>query len=351
VRLRRARSDRAQRIAVTDTTNGIAPLPGVGGGRFPFPGLPTGWYAVATGREVPAGRVVARRYFGRELVIWRTRSGALRVSGAFCPHLGAHLGRAGRVEGELLRCGFHGFRFDGSGRCVATPGGGEPPARARLALWEAREQDGLVLVWFDPLSRAPAWEVPALEGNGWSALRWRRYRIATTPQEITENSVDLEHFAQLHGFTGVSSRRPVTTDGPHLRSGYLGTLPLGVPGLPKPVFQVDYDVRVWGLGYSLVHVSVAALRIAFRMWVLPVPIDEQRVDLILATSVPARLGPLAPLVRRYAHRVLCREVEQDLEVWNHKIFLEQPALAKGEQAVARYRSWARQFYARPAGDA
>jgi hypothetical protein len=260
--------------------------------------------------------------------------------------MGAHLGRVGRVEGEVLRCGFHGFKFDSQGACVATAYGGPPPARARLTQWRVAEQNGLVLVWFDPEGRPPTWEVPALEGDGWNRLRWKRYRIATHPQETTENSVDFGHFTQLHGFIDGSISQPLETDGPCLRSSYLAWRPYGLPGR-KPFFKfdVEYHVKVWGLGYSQVFVEIPRFGLDVRLWVLPVSVDEEHIDLMLAVSTPTRWGPLAPLLRRIAHHVLCKEVEQDLDVWTYKSFADPPMLAKGDGPIIAYRKWAKQFYA------
>ena len=98
--------------------------------RFPF-GIPSGWYVVATSQEVTPGQVVRRRYFDRELAVYRTQSGELSVIDAHCPHMGAHLGKLGTVEGEVLRCGFHGFRYGLDGRCLATEYGSPPPEEAR----------------------------------------------------------------------------------------------------------------------------------------------------------------------------------------------------------------------------
>ena len=60
--------------------------------------MPSGWYAVATSAEIAPGDVSSCHYFDRDLVIYRTRSGVLSVIDAFNPHLGAHLGKLGKVE-------------------------------------------------------------------------------------------------------------------------------------------------------------------------------------------------------------------------------------------------------------
>lgn len=320
--------------------------------RFPFPSLPSGWFVVATSDEVKPGQVLARRYFDRELAIYRTESGVLRVIDAFCPHMGGHLGRIGRVEGESLRCGFHGFDFSTEGRCTATPYGGPPPAKARLEAWPTREMGGLILVWHDAQGKEPGWEVPVLDTEGWSDLVWRRYSISTHPQETTENSVDFGHFTQVHDFDNGRIARELAVDGPHLNTAYAvdRIMPLfGLRFMPKFVLKVVYDVQVWGLGYSLVNVQLPQFGFELRFFVLPVARDDGHIDLVLGGSIREKFGPLGRLACRIAHGYLCLEVEQDIVVWETKIFQDPPALASGDGPVAAYRRWAKQFYP-PAGE-
>jgi hypothetical protein len=103
-------------------------------------------------------------------------------------------------------------------------------------------------------------------------------------------------------------------------------------------------VKVWGLGFSQVDVEIGLFGINARVFVLPVPIDDEHIDLVLGISTQTKFGPIAPLLRRIAHGMLCREVGQDLDVWNYKAFIRLPALAKGDGPIATYRTWARQFY-------
>src|SRR5262245_8998706 len=102
--------------------------------------FPDGWFRVAAGHDVARGSVRTVRAFGRELLLFRTVSGALTVADPHCPHLGAHMGYGGRVEGEALRCPFHGLRFAGDGRCLDG-------SRGRLNTWPVEEWQGQVMVW------------------------------------------------------------------------------------------------------------------------------------------------------------------------------------------------------------
>ena len=132
-----------------------------------LPPFPNGWFAVGFSRELRPGGVLARRLAGRDLVLFRTASGAPCALDAYCPHLGAHLAYGGVVQGETLRCPFHGFRFDQSGRCVATGYGTRPPPTSTARAWPLCEVNGLLLVHRDDRGRAPAWAIPALDRRGW----------------------------------------------------------------------------------------------------------------------------------------------------------------------------------------
>jgi phenylpropionate dioxygenase-like ring-hydroxylating dioxygenase large terminal subunit len=124
---------------------------------------PSGWYAVAFAAELPRQGTLTRSLAGHELLLFRTASGQAAAIDAYCPHLGAHLGRGGRVCGEVLRCPFHGFQFDTGGRCVATGYGTKPPPNAVAKTWPLRERNGMLLVYHGAAGSVPPWEVPAVQ--------------------------------------------------------------------------------------------------------------------------------------------------------------------------------------------
>ncbi len=322
--------------------------------RYPFPGIPSGWYVAGKTSELKRGDIMSRRYFARDLVFLRTGSGVLHALDAHCPHMGAHLGHGGRIEGEILRCPFHGFCFDGAGRCVSTPYGTRPPDRARLRTWPVLERNGLIQVYYDAHGEKPDWEVPLRDDETWTPISIKKYDLYTHPQETSENSVDFGHFTSVHNFLDAGMSRGVSTEGPLLTSGYYIVRSLDMLGLPKRGVRAEFDVSAWGLGFSLVELHLPAFKARLRMYVLPTPIDDERTELRLGTQMK-RLSwgpisrPMTHLIRAIAFKALCIEVEQDIPVWENKIYVEPPALAKGDGPIAAYRSWARQFYPRSAG--
>src|SRR5262245_19640076 len=79
-----------------------------------------GWYWAVPSRAVRPGRTRAVTFFGREMVLYRGDDGRVRALDAYCPHMGAHLAE-GKVEGAMIRCLFHYWKYDEQGRCVEIP--------------------------------------------------------------------------------------------------------------------------------------------------------------------------------------------------------------------------------------
>jgi len=333
-----------------------------GSKRSPHPSalpLPIGWFAVAFAHELPSGGVLTRRALGRELVVFRTRSGAASVVDAYCPHLGAHLGQGGTVDGELLRCPFHGFSFDAAGHCVSTPYGGKVPA-IRTESFAVREIDGIIYFHHDPSGAPPTWEIPTCGAAGWSPPLGRSWVFRSHPQEILENSVDFGHFATVHAYRAVTVTKPLTISGHYLTTGYSAIRAGGFFGKLDPSQSLRFanEIHTYGLGYSRVDIVVERLGLEIRQFVLPTPLDETTVELRAATSVklfPAPVGagrffqwlPRARLARLLAQRIsslMDVELRPDFAIWENKRYLDNPGLAQGDGPIGRYRRWARQFY-------
>jgi nitrite reductase/ring-hydroxylating ferredoxin subunit len=340
---RKQPAGRESGAAVTPTRRSLAPHP-------------TGWYALAFSDELTRGKTLARTLAGVELVLFRTESGQPCAMEAYCPHLGAHLGYGGRVEGEQIRCPFHGFRFDTGGQCVATGYGTKPPPTAKIRTWPLREMNGILLAALAPEGGAPSWEVPPLDMTGWSPMIHRRFVLASHPQETTENSVDLGHFAAVHGYESVRTRREAVTNGAYLSTAYAAKHVVPVLSRLWPGLRVDFefDTHIFGLGYSLVEVRLPGFEVRARLWVLPTPIDGERIALCLATSgngrdvhrwltwLPAALR--GALIARVVGAGLIADASRDFVIWEHKRYIERPALVGGDGPIGKYRAWAAQFY-------
>ena len=106
------------------------------------------WYACHRGAAISSSPV-ALELLGRRFVLFRGPDGRVTALDDRCPHRGAALSR-GTVEAGALVCPYHGWRFDGGGRCLAIPAHGDDakiPERAHLQPYDVEERHGLV--WLD----------------------------------------------------------------------------------------------------------------------------------------------------------------------------------------------------------
>ena len=340
-----------------DTKPALHPITSKG-----LPAFPNGWYAIGFSDDLPNGGVLRRHFMGQEIVAFRTQSGQVSVIDAYCPHLGAHLGYGSSVVGEAIRCSFHHFTFDTNGTCVSTGYGTKPPPKATIRTWEVRESHGILLVWYHAEGQPPSWEVPALATEDYLPLLHREWTLRSHPQETTENSVDLGHLSVVHGYKDVEIRSDLVTEGPYLNVRYAMLRLLRVLGRTILSTRAEFELHIYGLGYSLVDVTVQPYGIQTRLFVLPCPTDAESITLRIATSTchivePGKVHPLLRIIPKVLARPvlnyilgkaalagLAHDVAQDFEIWQHKVYFSPPILAEGDGPVGRYRYWARQFY-------
>jgi len=332
----------------------------LGSGPLPSP-FPEGWYFVASRQEVQKAGLIHRTWMGETIVIWHDGKGNVCVADSFCPHLGADLGPAagGRVcEGRLVRP-FHGFEFDVTGRCVATPYA-RPPKAARLRTFETREVLGLIFVWWGNEGREPRWSLPgdAPAQDGWSSLDISTVRFPGHPQETTENSVDLGHLRYVHGYGNVKRVERASVDGPLLVSRFEFRRSRKIAGVAKLTFDVSADTVIYGLGYSYVQIREHTIGMDLRLWVLATPVDGTLVDLSLVSQVreirkPKRwivgLGFLppklrAPIMNKIMAAFRLDAVRQDVVIWSRKRYRSRPRLCTSDGEIMRYGRYCAQFY-------
>ncbi|MEA2330089.1 MAG: hypothetical protein QOH58_227 [Thermoleophilaceae bacterium] len=156
------------------------------------------WHPVAYSRDVgdaPVGATV----LGEPVVIFRDGDDVSAFRD-LCPHRGSKLS-LGRVIDGKLTCPYHGFRYDGTGRCVLIPS--QPPdqqvipSRVRLERYAAAERYGIVWVALDePVQELPAcplYDEPGFHSFSPDAVTWK-----TSAARWMENFLDITHFAHVH---------------------------------------------------------------------------------------------------------------------------------------------------------
>ena len=111
------------------------------------------WQPAALAEELSGPRPVKPiQLLGERLVLFRDEDGHYGLVGRACPHRGADLA-FGRLESGGLRCSFHGWLFDVSGKCLETPA--EPKTSTfhtsiRHRAYPVCERSGILFAYMGP---------------------------------------------------------------------------------------------------------------------------------------------------------------------------------------------------------
>jgi nitrite reductase/ring-hydroxylating ferredoxin subunit len=308
--------------------------------RFPYPAYANGWFRVAYGHELSAGEVQAVRRLGRELVLFRDDDGVAHVLDAHCPHLGAHLGVGGKVEGRALRCPFHAWLWDGqSGQCLEIPYAKKIPSKARIRAWPVLERNGIVFVHYHAQDAAPVYEIPELPEVGapdWSPLEVRHWTVKSRWLDMNENAVDNVHFRYVHGTAAIPESK-AEVDGCVLRVTNRVRFPTPRGPVEGALVTTDHGpafqtVRLTGIAETLM-VNTAT------------PIDEETTDVSFAYTVKREAGADSQQgVGAALIRDLEKQMGQDIPIWENKAYWRRPVLCDGDGELGTYRRWMRQFF-------
>ena len=312
--------------------------------------IPFGWFAVGYGSDLAPGAVQPLYVFDQHAVMFRTRDGRAHVTDAFCPHLGAHLGHGGAVEGDVLVCPFHGWRFSGDGVCAAIPYATTLPRRATggpcLYSYPVQERNGLIWAWHHPRRLPPTFdldEVAELADSTWTEPDRYDWEVETPIQEAGENAVDIAHFVAVHGLAELPEAR-ITLNG-HRRTTHLTCK---APAIDRQgnvdltrSAQIELVTKNCGPGMSTQAFRLGAEAV---MLAAVTPLDAKRMRLRAAFTRRKGIGAKFETLIDALIGEVVRQVEQDIPIWEHKICRSSPILCDGDGPIAQYRRWFSQFY-------
>jgi 5,5'-dehydrodivanillate O-demethylase len=172
------------------------------------PGTPAGellrryWHPVAVAGELTEEQPIkAVKILGENLVVFRDKAGRYGLVAERCPHRSASLAY-GRVDAEGIRCPYHGWKFDRTGRCLQQPAEADNSRfkdRIRQRAYPVEKLAGLLYAYLgpEPAPLLPRWDVLVREdGKRWTVIE---SVIDCNWLQPMENSVDPSHLYWLHG--------------------------------------------------------------------------------------------------------------------------------------------------------
>jgi phenylpropionate dioxygenase-like ring-hydroxylating dioxygenase large terminal subunit len=256
------------------------------------------WVPVAGAEELRAATPLAARAFSEDLVLWRAAEGAApSVFLDRCPHRGASLAR-GRIANGRLECAYHGWQFEGSGRCVAIPAlpAFTPPESHRACAWQVLEAHGLVWVADAAAPASPPHRPDSLAGLPARRVLCGPFDVATSAPRVVENFLDTAHFGFVHeGWLGNRAQLAVpdyrVEHDEHGRPGvplYRAWQPRASTAAPLdgPGAWVDYSYRLLGPYAALLTKKAegAAPAEAYALWCSPRDEENTRVWFTICTD-------------------------------------------------------------------
>ncbi len=281
------------------------------------------WYPVCVVEDLPDGPL-GFAVHGVSLVLFRAADGRLACLDDRCPHRAARLSD-GRVADGAIECMYHGWRFDGGGRCIAVPqleDGAAIPERACVRTRAVAERQGIAWVW--PGEAADADEadlplVPELDRADVESLDFMM-DLPYAQDYLVENVLDIAHIHVAHdGIRGGGRRElagpldfDLTDEGARgFRASFAsarvespnGTPPLRAAGVAFVAPNlVRYDAayrdaaRVSGLALYSLPLGPSRCRLIYRAW----------------SNFPRWTDRVTP--RAVHHWTQCRILEQDMSV-------------------------------------
>lgn len=173
-------------------TNFSAVGPDSVGGRY----LRRFWQPIHLSRNLPKGRPIPLHILDQDFTLFRGESGDAHLIGPTCAHRGVSLA-IGRVEGESIRCFYHGWKFDQIGQCTEQPAEKDPFCeRVKVPGYPTREYLGLIFAY---LGEGEPPEFPHLDiYDSVGFIETDESRRPWPFFHQLENSVDEVHFNFAH---------------------------------------------------------------------------------------------------------------------------------------------------------
>ena len=312
---------------------------------------PDFWYPLAWSREVKRGKAHGVRFAGDPIVLVRTESGAVFALEDRCAHRQVPL-HGGVVDGESIRCCYHGWTYDCTGRCIDVPYLGRERLPNGVRSYPCREVEGLIFVFPGNAALADTVPLPVMNAASDPKYKTRRFgrEVACHYSFMHENLMDMNHqflhrkqMGQMRArslgrrrgegwvevdytFARMEGQQPVG------EAIIFGQSRQGTSGNDKDVMTIRTEYP-----YQTLRIVNSSKTVVMDLWIVYVPLDaEQRTNRtfgllsVRRPGVGVLLDIAWPLLVWFTERIFKEDrwiVEREQEAhdrqgadWNHEVF-------------------------------
>ncbi|MEY3006481.1 MAG: hypothetical protein RI942_823 [Pseudomonadota bacterium] len=314
--------------------------------------FPTGWFVVAESSELDQGPM-ALRFFGRDLALYRGESGRPIMLDAYCKHMGTHLTASDsamivkngkQIEGDSIRCPYHGWRYNSEGHVDDIPGHDGPcPKSASIRSYPVVDNMGCIMMWFDEEGQEPTYDAPFLKE--WDDPQWIHWELDHLgeldihPQEVLDNMSDMRHLEPTHGQPCEYFENEAKDHVYIQRQG----------GVMQLYGNVNLYTTTWYTGPGiLLSKQVWADTVQYEL-IVNTPVEDGRIKawhgcLVKGTSIPPTAEDRALAKQTQAGAL--EAFATDFQIWRHKEPALVPMAMKSDGPFRVGRKWYSQFYAK-----
>jgi phenylpropionate dioxygenase-like ring-hydroxylating dioxygenase large terminal subunit len=157
------------------------------------------WYVAGWAHDLRAAQLLACTIIDEAIVLYRKGDGSVVALEDRCCHRFAPLS-LGRLEGDDLRCMYHGLKYDSTGACIEIPGQKAVSRKMRVTSYATVEEHGWIWVWMGDPALADPILIPAAVGPEdptWT-LRCGQMDYQSNYLLINDNLTDFTHLAYVH---------------------------------------------------------------------------------------------------------------------------------------------------------
>ncbi|KAK9867348.1 hypothetical protein WJX84_010011 [Apatococcus fuscideae] len=220
------------------------------------------WYPMTPVGYLDPSKPHAITLLGKNLVLWKDEAGNWSCLEDVCSHRLARLSE-GRIEPKTgnLMCSYHGWQFNGQGKCTAIPQAADAAAEQKMCKQEescvkkfpVKESIGLLWVWPESgpmasleaatksLHIPPGWDT---EPDQWLPLKhWFMRDLPYSWDTLVENVVDPSHVAFAHHGVQGNREKPMISN---MTTHQQITLPGGFTIAAQPINKAA--AKVGGAG-------------------------------------------------------------------------------------------------------